>query len=143
MSDIALCKFVRAGDLDPEVKVLAPANQGTQDMFGKSKRDTAYNVTYKRSRSPRFHAFVMKIIRDMFENQEQYKDMEVFRTIIKIKCGWVYDEPILFADGHVQWAVKPTDWSNCGEDEFREFFSKLKPIILEKLGQAGMDQYRI
>jgi hypothetical protein len=143
MGDIALCRFTRAGNLDPEVVVLVPAGRETEDAFRKANREKVYNVKYSRSRSPQFHKFVMAIIGDLFDNQETYTEKEVFRTIIKLQCGWVYDDPIVRADGTLQWVVKPTNWTNCGEDEFREFFDKLKPIIIAKLGEQAVDEYRL
>jgi hypothetical protein len=128
-------------DLPEDVVVAAPADQEAQGNFGKAKRGIVYSTRFKRTRSPRFHRLVMAIVRDLFENQEKYTDMEVFRAVIKLKCGWVFEEPIITESGTTHWVVKPTDWTNCGEDEFREFFEKLKPIVIDKLGQEGLDQY--
>lgn len=146
--DLIQCKITNAGSLNYDTIVLAPADYATSERLHKShaKADHVYAVRYKRSRSPRFHSFVMAIIRDMFENQREdrvvYKDEEVFRAKIKLEAGWVYDTPIV-DDSGVHWQVKPTDWTNCGEEEFREFLEKLKPVMVARLGEESLDRYRL
>lgn len=145
MANLNQVRFVRVSDIaNSQTVVCVPNNEPTEIEFKKRNGSgKTYNAVIKRARSPKFHNLVMRVIRDLFENQDTYSDIEVFRVVIKLKCGWVYEEPVVTGKGQVQWVPKPTDWSNCDEDEFREFFDKLKPIVWEKLGEEAWSRYRL
>ena len=143
MSEIHIAKFVWSDDLKENYRVLVPSSRESEESFEKVKLNTDYSVQFKKTRSPRFHKLVMRVIRDLFENQETYSSEEVFRAVIKLSCGWVEEEPIVMGDGSTQFVVKPTNFSDCDEIEFEKFFDKLKVIVYNRLGQEGLDRYRI
>ena len=152
MSEIHIAKFVWSDDLKENYRVLVPSSRESEESFEKVKLNTDYSVQFKKTRSPRFHKLVMRVIRDLFENQETYSSEEVFRAVIKLSCGWVEEEPIVMGDGSTQFVVKPTNFSDWNvrdkqkdsqEIEFEKFFDKLKVIVYNRLGQEGLDRYRI
>ena len=133
---------VRAGSLPAEGMVLVGWKGSDQVKLEKCKAGVVYAVQTKRQRNPAHHDLVMAFLRGMFANQEQYKDFDVYRAHVKLKCAWVYDEPLISEDtGAVQWVVRPTDWGNCGEDEFSEFHDKLKAYAGENFGWEFVAQY--
>jgi len=142
MSSHAFGKFMRAGDMPRDAIVMAPYGEASEAKFHRAKRDKSYRFEYKTARSAREHNFVMAIIRDMFENQDEYESERAFRTRIKIEAGWIYEDPVII-DGVAHIQVKPTNWSDCGHDEFQEFKKSFIPVVYKRLGQAGLDRWRL
>ena len=121
--------------------VLVPAGQYSEELANKLNKEKAYRVKTYTETNPRFHNLVMVTLRDLWDNDPgDFKSERVFRTQIKLRIGWVEDDPIFDNDGNAQWVVRPLDLLRCKQEEKQEFYELLLPYVEERLGReySGM-----
>ena len=124
------------------VPMLVGADPESSENLRKCKQDAIYRIVPKRDNNPMFHRKVMRLLRDLFENQGGIEHEEVFREYVKIQCGWV-NGSFIDDKGAVQWATKPLTFDGCSQDEREEFWDKLKNYAAPILGHAVVESYEM
>ena len=80
------------------VIVLVAADPDSYERIAKCKKGVKYRVEPKRDNNSDFHRLVMRLLRDLYEAQEQFDSEDVHREYVKLQCGWVYEARIPSAD---------------------------------------------
>lgn len=89
--------FVRRFDLPMDgaiVPMLSPDDKDSYENLKKCKKDIAYSVVLKRHNNPSFQRMVERMIRDLWENQEQFDSEAMHREYVKLQIGWVYETTV-------------------------------------------------
>jgi hypothetical protein len=91
-----------------------------------------FTVTIKRRRNSKFHRLIMKVLTTVFEAQEQFTDLKIFRAFISMGAGHVDYVPN--ADGELCAIPKSLSFEDCSEDEARIYFENA--CIFLRTGRA-------
>jgi hypothetical protein len=78
-----------------------------------------FTITIKRQRSSAFHRLSMAVMTAVFKAQERFDNFDVFRAFVKIGAGFV--DLIPDPAGGVRAVPKSQSFSECSEDDMREF----------------------
>lgn len=108
---------------------LVPAYETDQDDFEKLKRGGYYKATLVQARNPDHHRKGMRLIRDVFENQDTYETMEDLLIEFKLRTGW-YTEHISLR-GVVMYIPKSLDFASMDQTEFEEFYERAIDVALK------------
>ena len=68
---------------------LIPVDAQSEENISKCKQGAVYQIVPRRSNNPDFHRKVMRLVRDLYENQEAIESEKAFEAALKVKCGWV------------------------------------------------------
>ena len=80
------------------VAMLVAADRDSHENIQRCKRDVTYRIVPKRDNNADFHRKVMRLLRDLYENQEQFDSEDVHREYVKLQCGWVEEARVPVAD---------------------------------------------
>jgi hypothetical protein len=100
-----------------------------RDLFN-AEPGEGFQLYWAEERGGRFHRRHRAILRNLFDRQERFSDIDVMHDWLKLKC-W-----------HVEWIdgkpkPKTTNFDGCSESEIREFNAKLTDLI----GQPWAQRY--
>jgi len=80
------------------VAMLVAADRDSHENIQRCKRDVTYRIVPKRDNNADFHRKVMRLLRDLYENQEQFDSEDVHREYVKLQCGWVHEVAVPVAE---------------------------------------------
>ncbi len=67
---------------------MIPLSEDDLDHLKRIKDGQIIYVDYKKPRNPLFHNKFMSMVRLVFENQDQYKDIDNMLSVLKIELGY-------------------------------------------------------
>ena len=122
---------------------LVPLSQNDADNLKRIKDEQIIYVDYKKPRNPHFHNKFMAMVRIVFENQEQYNDIENLLNIIKVETGH-YTSMYYQADLEIR-IPKSISFAAMDELKFDHFYNRAVAICLTKFlpetTPAELEQY--
>lgn len=164
--EIVICKQTDARQTDADAEVvrryLFQAMDGATDRDKKAWRDwwravaqagsgEFFSITIKRRRNGKFHRLSFVLLQAVFKAQERFDDFRIFRAFVKL--GANYCDFIPTPDGEIRAVPKSTSFSDCSEEEMREFHtnaiaflrtgraqSMLWPHMPPALAEQGMEK---
>ena len=101
--------------------------------------DQKVEVTIKTKRNIGFNRKAMRLIRDVFENQDTYDEFEDILVEFKLKSGH-YREHIT-TKGVLIYVPKSIDFDNCEQAEFEELYKKWINIAADHFGYSRSWEY--
>lgn len=123
-----------------EEPVLVGTDDESRQNIAKCRDGVVYRIVPKRDNNPQFHRKVMRLIRDLYENQESIEQEEMFHEYVKLKCGWVMGM-IIGPDGVQQYVTKPLSFDKCDQAEREAFWESLKRYAGPILGWEHVQSY--
>ena len=118
---------------------LEPAYESDQEDFEKLKRGGWYKCTLTQARNPDHHRKGMRLIRDVFENQDAYETMEDLLIEFKLKCGW-YTEHIT-TKGVLMYIPKSLDFASMEQTDFEKFYDRAIDVAIKHFGYKEAAEY--
>lgn len=109
---------------------LAAADEETSEIIN-GMRDSEI-VTYKRKRNPKNHRRYFAFIKQAFDMQERFTNIEVFRKYLQCAAGH-YDEAI-DSKGRMIFMPRSIEWSNLDETEFKPLFDQVVKAFADEFG---------
>ena len=92
---------------------------------------------FTKKRNYKFHKKFFALLNLVFENQEQYTNIEHLRKDLTISAGF-YDLRYNF-EGVELYEPKSISFANMDENEFQEFYSKIIDVVVKWLGIDKQD----
>jgi len=74
-----------------QVAVLVAADADSYERISKCKKGKTYKIDPKLDNNADFHRLVMRLLRDLYEAQEQFDSEDLHREYVKLQVGWVYE----------------------------------------------------
>ena len=96
-------------------------------------------VEIKKNRNPLNHKRFFAFIKQSFDMQDEFEDIEVWRKYICMKAGF-FDE-IVTKKG-VQYWPQSISWDKLDEIEFKEMFKRVTNAFIRYYGQ-GLDEVQL
>ena len=122
--------IVKVGRIyDPETTILVPAHESDAEEFGKLRLGSHYKANITRARNPDHHRKGMRLVRDLFENQDRYESFEDMLTELKLLAGW-YSHHVRL-NGEVVYLPKSISFADMDQTEFEELYSRLLDIATQ------------
>lgn len=118
---------------------LVPSTETDQEEFEKLRRNNHYKVQITKARNPEHHNKGMRLIRDVFENQDTYQTMEDLMVEFKLRTGW-YTEHITMR-GVVTYIPKSLDFASMDQTDFEEFYGRAIDVAVKFFGYANAVEY--
>lgn len=108
---------------------LIPCHNSDWEKAKKLKPNNEYLVEIKQPRNIKFHRKFFALINMLFDNQEQYKNIERLRKDLIIEAGY-YDE---WADlnGVIQREAKSISFAQMNEAEFSDLYNRVIDVIVQ------------
>lgn len=99
----------------------------------KIKVNEPYEYEFKNERNPGHHRKYFALLNLVVNNTEKFKDVNHLRMILAIECGH-YEELINPLSGEITIVPKSISFSQMGQDEFSELYSKSLDYCCKVLG---------
>lgn len=112
---------------------LKPLYDSDYNNYSKIALGEEFEIEYTKKRNSRFHRKFFALLKLAFENQQDYRNLDVMRKDLIIVAGY-YDEHINLITGEVTKVHKSISFSNMGEIEFSEIYEAVKNVISRWLG---------
>lgn len=107
----------------------SPAYRSDIDESDKIKVGEEVRAT--RARNPKFHRLAFSLIKLGFDNQDHYKNADIYRQIISIKAGYV--DWVEGKDGVKYPFARSWAFDKMGQKEFEEMFAAILEVISKEL----------
>jgi hypothetical protein len=120
--------------------VLVGTDDESRQNIGKCRDGVIYKIVPKRDNNPQFHRKVMRLIRDLYENQELIESEEMFHEYVKLQCGWVIGT-IVGPDGVERYVTRSLSFEKCCQEEREKFWETLKNYASPILGHEHVQSY--
>jgi len=116
---------------------LTPLTQEDLDSLKRIKDEQIIYVDYKKPRNPHFHAKFMSLVRTVFDNQDEYEEIEGVLNVIKVKTGHCTKLPIVdksMPPGYNEigeiYVPKSISFSSMDELKFDHFYHRAVAVCL-------------
>lgn len=110
---------------------LSPSSESSAEDYKKLREGNEYSVELKKARNPKFHRKAFKLIKVMFDNQEQYDDMRSYRRMLKVKTGSV---ETYFVGEQMIMELKSWDFASMDDLEFERLYKRILDVAMEQYG---------
>ena len=87
---------------------------------------------WKKPRNYKFHKKFFALLNLVYENQEQFNNIDRLRSQLTIKAG--YYETFFDIDGVEQFEAKSISFAKMDEAEFSELYSRIIDVVVQWLG---------
>lgn len=88
-----------------------------------------FEIDYKKQRNIKFHRKFFALIKLVFDNQEQFSNIEILRKELTIEAGFYNEYPNY--QGEVKKDAKSISFSSMDEIEFNEFYDRIIDAIVK------------
>lgn len=105
------------------LKCLIPASEHDEDQFIKLRVGSEYKADIKKARNVDHHRKGMRLVRDLFENQDGYESFEDLLTELKLQCGWYTHHVRL--NGEIVYLPKSISFADMDQTEFEELYYRM------------------
>lgn len=112
---------------------LKPAYDSDSEAFSKIPFKEIVEIEYKKKRNIRFHRKFFALLKLAFENQSDYKTMELMRHDIIVTAGF-YDEIVNLITSEVYKKAHSISFDSMDETEFEKVYNGTKEVICSWLG---------
>jgi len=125
---------------------LKPAYDSDSESFSKIPFNEIVEIEYKKKRNIRFHRKFFALLKLAYENQSDYKTMEIMRHDIIVTAGF-FDEIINLITGEVYKKAHSISFDSMDEIEFNKVYDGVKEVICQWLGldnndiESNIEQY--
>lgn len=119
--------------------VLAADSAADEELLEQLKPGDVVTAEIKKARNPAFHRKGMGMLRELFNNQEQFDNFDQFRKWLQIKAGVV--DTIIGPTGKVYYEVKSLSFADMDDVEFSEVFEALITAAYEAGFEWVLEQY--
>jgi hypothetical protein len=104
--------------------VFIPSRNSDTELSGKIKEGD--EVYASRKRNPKFHRLVLSLFQLGFDNQDEYRDFEVYRKELTKEAGFTIEE-----NGKVH--ARSIAYENMSEEDFNKLYNAILELISVKL----------
>lgn len=118
---------------------LIPYSEDSVREYEKLKAGQEYLVEVKQARNPGHHRKAMKLLTDVFNNQEKYDNFDDLLIEFKLCTGW-YKEHITMK-GQVVYTPKSISFSQMDQTAFEEFYSRAIDVAINRFGYEEAAEY--
>ena len=115
-----------------------PAYDTDLELAKKIKVGDIYRFKYSRPRNIKFHKKFFALIKLVFENQDNYTDIDDLRYDLTIEAGF-WEEKTNFITGEVKRIAKSINFASMDEDEFSKLYTSMLDTVLRVFGWSGED----
>jgi hypothetical protein len=115
-----------------------PAYDTDLELAKKIKVGDIYRFKYSRPRNIKFHKKFFALIKLVFENQENYTDIDDLRYDLTIEAGF-WEEKTNFITGEVKRIAKSINFGSMDEDEFSKLYTSMLDTVIRVFGWSGED----
>ena len=91
----------------------------------------------KKNRNPRNHKRFFAFVKQAFDMQEFYEEIEVFRKVLQLKAGFF--DLVISEKGKNVYLPKSISWDELDEIEFRELFNRVVNAFIRDFGDKLND----
>ena len=118
---------------------LIPATEHDAEEMAKLRPRNHYKCNITRARNPDHHRKGMRLLRDVFENQDRYETFDDLLIEFKLCTGW-YAEHIT-TKGVLIYVPRSIEFANMDQTEFEEFYSRAIDVAIQRFGFTPASEY--
>lgn len=131
---------VRAGDIPPDTKILAPVDEFAADILAAHKDGKEFSVQVKGSRNPKHHRLFFAMLGEIVKAGAWPGDVDSLLDWIKFKCFHV--RTVMVGD-EKRIVPKSIRFDAMTQQQFKNFFDRaMFHICTDLLSEANWQKFR-